>query len=117
MRIIKHVKDVLENKTEIKRPRSSKWASVRKSHLEKCPTCSACGGTSKVEVHHIKPFNLFPELELDPDNLITLCESWKKGVNCHLFFGHLGDYRSFNDRVKEDATSWLEKLLNKPIEK
>jgi hypothetical protein len=115
MRIIKHVKDVIENKTVFKKPRSPLWATVRKEHLAKFPCCAACGSENKIEVHHIKPFNLFPELELDPNNLVTLCESWKKGVNCHLLFGHLGDYRSYNEKVLDDSNAWLEKLINKPI--
>jgi hypothetical protein len=38
-------------------------------------------------------------LELTPDNLITLCESKKYGITCHLFVGHRGNYRLFNPDV------------------
>lgn len=78
------------------------------------PTCAACGGIEVLEVHHIKPFNLHPELELDPLNLITLCESKKGGITCHLAWGHISNYKSFNKNVVEDAKNWKEKLENRP---
>jgi hypothetical protein len=68
----------------------------------------------KLEVHHIKPFHLHPELELEPKNLITLCENKSDGVNCHLLFGHLGSFRSFNVRVISDAIEWKAKILSRP---
>jgi hypothetical protein len=110
MRVIQHISDVISEKTSIKKLRSPQWASVRSAHLKKNPTCAACGGDKKLEVHHIKPFHLYPELELDPTNLMTLCESWKKGVNCHLMFGHLGNYKSFNEKVSDDTQHWREKF-------
>lgn len=83
--------------------RSKEWSKVRKQHLIDNPCCAACGETKKVEVHHIKPFHLNPELELDPSNLITLCETATKGIICHLFIGHRGCYKDFNPNVREDA--------------
>lgn len=69
-----------------------------------------CNGTASVEVHHILPFHLFPEFELSPENLLTLCESKKYGVNCHLFFGHLGNYRTYNRSVIPMANYWRKQL-------
>lgn len=94
--------------------RSSKWASVRRRHLKTNPECALCGGTAKLNVHHIKPFHVYPELELEPTNLITLCEDKGGGVYCHLFFGHLGDYKSINVDILEDIKHWKEKLASKP---
>ena len=90
-----------KNKPEGKR--SPKWASVRKLHLKLHPRCAVCGNDKKLEVHHQKPFHLFPELELVESNLITLCEDGKNGINCHLAFGHLGSYKSYNKNVIKDA--------------
>lgn len=89
--------------------RSPKWSSVRKNHLENHPTCSACGSNKKLEVHHKIPVHLKPELELDPSNLISLCDN-----SCHLIFGHLHNYKSYNKNVIEDCAVYLNKVKNRP---
>ena len=94
--------------------RSNKWAKVRKDFLSKNKTCAVCGGKAKLEVHHIRPFHLHPELELDENNLIVLCENKKDGVNCHLLFGHLGSFKSFNVGVRDDAKEWNTKINSRP---
>ena len=76
--------------------RSKDWRMVRAIHLGFNPTCEVCGGRKKIQVHHLKPFHMFPELELDPKNLVTLCTNKKKGINCHLLVGHLGSFRKYN---------------------
>jgi 5-methylcytosine-specific restriction protein A len=106
-------KELLKDKKALDHKRSSKWSSVRKQHLKNNPRCALCDGIKKLEVHHIKPFHLHPELELDPDNLITLCEDKGDGVYCHLFFGHLGNFHSINADVKIDIEIWREKLKNR----
>jgi len=70
-----------------------------------------CGGVKKIEVHHIIPFSQNPELELDPNNLITLCETKKYGINCHLLIGHCGNYRWSNPDVVQDANYWRLKII------
>lgn len=60
-------------------------------------------------MHHIEPFHVNPSRELDPDNFITLC-----GKNCHLVFGHLMDYTSWNTDVVQDAKVYLNKVQNRP---
>ena len=89
--------------------RSPKWSNVRKEHLKNHETCAACGRDKKLEVHHIKPVHLFPELELDPSNLITLCAD-----PCHIVFGHLMNFKSWNIDVLIDSNSYLNKVNNKP---
>lgn len=108
--IIKKIKDLIQGKASIGEKRSSKWNKIRKEHLKKHPTCSVCGGKKSLEVHHIKPFNSHPELELDPNNLITLCESKKNGANCHLLFGHLGNYKTINPNSVQDSKIWFGKI-------
>lgn len=112
--IIKKLKDAIQGKASLSAKRSSKWPSVRAEHLKACPTCAVCGGNKNIEVHHMVPFNVDVSRELDPQNLITLCESKRAGVNCHLWFGHLGNYQSFNATVSKDAKSWLSKFKNRP---
>lgn len=60
--------------------RSSKWDKVRDDFIKLNPSCAVCGSTKNLQVHHKKPFHLFPELELDVNNLVTLCEGKKPGL-------------------------------------
>ncbi len=42
-------------------------------------TCQRCGAKSaRLNVHHVKPFALYPELRLDVNNGVTLCDK------CHI---------------------------------
>lgn len=82
--------------------RSSRWPRVRREFLSEHPVCACCGGKKLLNVHHVKPFHINPELELDPSNLITLCEG-SNGLNCHLWVGHAGDWKAWNILVRADA--------------
>lgn len=115
MTIIRHLIDAAKGKHPITARRSSGWPRVCAEHLAKNPRCALCGGTEKLEVHHKRPFHLQPELELDPSNLITLCEAGKGGVNCHLHAGHLGSFKAFNPTVADDAAIWFAKIKNRPL--
>lgn len=115
MALIKHLIDAAKGKHPLGTARSSHWSSVRKHHLEAHPACEMCGGTAKLEVHHVRPFHLHPDLELEPSNLVTLCEANKDGANCHLLFGHLGNFRSWNTAVEADATEWNGKIKSRPL--
>ena len=110
----KYIKDLAQGKARLGQKRSTKWVSVRKEFLKTNNRCAVCGGTKKLEVHHKQPFHKHPELELDKDNLIPLCESKSNGVTCHLLFGHLGNYRSINKNVEIDVKNWNNKIKNRP---
>jgi len=90
--------------------RSSGWSKVRKNHILNHPVCAVCGKDKKLEVHHIEDFSTRPELELDPLNLLTLCRG---SFNCHLLFGHLGDWKSINEFVIQDSFWMYQKILNR----
>lgn len=83
--------------------RSGEWPTIRKHFLEKNPNCAACGGKSLLNVHHCLPFHLEPHLELDPNNLITLCI---KNL-CHVEIGHGDEYKCYNPQVREHAAACL----------
>jgi 5-methylcytosine-specific restriction enzyme A len=117
MGILKNVMDVAKGKKPSGAMRSPKWEGVRKKFLAKNPVCAACGETKSLEVHHIKPFHLHPEFELDETNLITLCEVASNGVVCHMNVGHNGDYKSWNVDVVVDAKRMLYRVQNRPYEK
>jgi 5-methylcytosine-specific restriction endonuclease McrA len=91
--------------------RSPHWDEARDEHLKRQPTCQVCGRRAFLNVHHIKPFHLSPELELVQENLITLCEG--QSVNCHLLFGHLLNWAKYNPNVVEDAAAWRAKIAKR----
>lgn len=106
-RYAKAAGDVLVGKSPSLKLRSRLWPKARLEHLARQPTCQVCGVSWSLEVHHILPFHQYPDLELCPSNMITLCQSKAGGVNCHLAVGHLGDYRRFNPHVVEDSEAML----------
>lgn len=108
--MLRLLKDKLLGKVPSGKKRSKDWPKVRDKHLKEHPACAVCGNKKKTEVHHIKPFHMAPELELEPSNLITLCELKKKGINCHLLIGHLGNYSRENKDCRADADAWNKKL-------
>ena len=109
-RWIDAIKDRIVGKAPKGARRSSKWRKIRLKHLKLKPACEICGFKKKVEVHHVVPFHLAPDLELNLNNLMTLCENKKYGINCHLLVGHLGNYRDINTSVRIAATTWNMKL-------
>ena len=92
--------------------RSGKWPALEKNWLKVHPHCAACGTLDDVSVHHKRPFHLDPQLELDPMNLITLCEKHQ----CHLMVGHSGDWHAYNPHVEEDARSLARRIKQRQYE-
>lgn len=90
--------------------RSGQWRTVEKHFLETNPVCALCGSKTRLNVHHKKPFHVFPEFELDLNNLITLCMSRKE---CHLIVGHLNSFKKYNPNIDED----IKKLIQHPEQK
>lgn len=99
-------------KTECMPQRSPQWSGVRAQHLAQYPACAGCGRDTFLEVHHIQPFHLFPDLELSPENLITLCE--RPGHDCHFHFGHFLDWYKYNPNVVADAQAFLTAMAKAP---
>jgi hypothetical protein len=85
--------------------RSPGWRKVRAAHLKLYPTCAACGGIEDLEAHHLVPVSVDASLELDPNNLLTLCDSPKR--LCHLRIGHSFFWPAFNPFAAEDAARSL----------
>jgi 5-methylcytosine-specific restriction endonuclease McrA len=84
--------------------RSPQWCHVRDKFLKENSNCAACGSERHLQVHHVKPFHLHPELELDPANFITLCMDTNE---CHLNIGHGDSFSAYNPNVREDAADFL----------
>ena len=107
-RLLKHVHDVITGKAPLGKLRSPHWAATERKFKTAYPDCAVCGTLKKVEVHHLKPFHLHPELELDASNLISLCRVHHQG------WGHLGDWKSYNPDVATDAKEWARKIDERP---
>lgn len=88
--------------------RSSQWRTLRNKILKANDHCAVCGRKKNLEVHHILPFSLRPELELEPDNLIVLCAD-----PCHFVFGHLYNWQTYNPDVVKDAIQWRNKVMER----
>ena len=86
--------------------RSSDWPRIRAEFVAEFPACAACGTTATLNVHHVKPYWIHPELELEKSNLITLCRVH------HFTLGHdpdgptgpqKPDWKKSNANVRRDA--------------
>ena len=95
---------------EAEHPRSPKWPEVMHAFRAEHPNCVICGkggNDQEINIHHVRPYHLFPELELDPSNLITLCNHSLH----HLWFGHYGNFRlGYNLAIREDALEFAAKM-------
>lgn len=63
-----------------KTPQYAEWrTAVFERDGYRCAICGEVGG--RLNAHHIKPFAKYPDLRLDIDNGITLCEKCHKEVH------------------------------------
>jgi len=88
--------------------RSGKWYSIRKSFLENNPQCAFCTKTKDLQVHHIIPVHINPELELDISNFMTLCS------HDHFTIGHFCNWSSYNITVIEDCDLFRQRIIQRP---
>lgn len=91
--IVGKVFNTIEHKKTQGKLRSPKWRKFRKEFL-KGKVCAACGKANKLQLHHIQPFHLFPERELDIANVIPLCEG-PGDTDCHLMIGHGNNFKAY----------------------
>ena len=82
--------------------RDDSWPIVRNRFVERYPYCECCGTEEDINVHHIMPVKWFPELELIPYNLITLCRGH------HFTYGHLRNWKKWNPMVWESTILYKE---------
>lgn len=95
--------------------RSSQWYAKRTAFIKQNPRCKYCGFSNVkfLEVHHIKPFHLFPELELVESNWVVVCAAGSVH-NCHLLHAHLGNFESYNPDIEADAKIMQDKMSARP---
>ena len=71
------------------------WRKTRNAYVKEHPKCAACGYDKDLEVHHCKPWHLYPALRYDFENLVTLCSA------CHFRYGHGQNYKHWNPQIRE----------------
>ena len=106
-RVVRLIPDY--GKLAASKARSKDWEEISTKFLSAHPECECCGAPSEI-AHHILPFSEHPELELDEMNLGAVCVRHC----CHLMWGHLGCYRSYNPAFREDAAHMLAKIKSRP---
>lgn len=111
--MIKHITNIIKATVlHVVAKRSSHWPTVKNKFVKSNPKCAACGSTTNLDIHHIKPFHLHPDLELDTTNLITLCMD----NHCHLLIGHGNSFKAYNPNIIEDAKTVNQNIAQlKPI--
>jgi hypothetical protein len=71
------------------------WQRCRRAFLKKVgKVCVICSTKKKIQVHHILPRHIRPDLAVDHTNLIALCR------DCHFHIGHLCSYFTYNATIK-----------------
>ncbi len=78
-------------------PRSGHWPALRDAIIAEQPWCSVCRRSTDLIVHHLMPFHLKPELELDKKNLFVLCET--PDFNCHFVLAHFRNWEHYNKNI------------------
>lgn len=66
-------------KKKLKSQRNKSWAELSLKLRTQTPYCQKCGSVSHLQVHHLLPRKLYPQLLLDESLLIVLCPK------CHTF--------------------------------
>lgn len=66
-------------KKKVKAQSNKAWAELSLKLRTETPYCQKCGSVSHLQVHHLLPRKLYPQLLLDESLLIVLCP------RCHTF--------------------------------
>lgn len=69
-----------------------RMSKAKKLYVKQNPECAVCGCKDHLEVHHVEPVHIKPQLAADPYNFITLCDKGNSG--CHFVFGHFRNFRT-----------------------
>jgi hypothetical protein len=77
--------------------------------------CAVCGGTVKVQAHHLYPRHIWPQLMYREEFWYPLCRA-NKTLDCHCDIGHGGNMSGFNPYCVAMAELmrpilWANKLL------
>jgi len=87
--------------------RNPSWEHDSRLWLKDHNECAATGWTYKLQIHHVLPFHLFPQLEMDESNWIVLTEN--PLFEAHFEIGHNKNWREYNIHVRIDAMMELKR--------
>lgn len=87
--------------------RPQKWQAFRDKFIIG-KTCAACGYEKFLDVHHVLPIHIRPDLEFVESNLLVLCDDKRK--DCHHRIGHCFHWKSYNPNAIEDAAASLRSI-------
>jgi len=97
--LIERLFDRIQGKAPKGAKRHPDWSKFRKAYISEFPNCFICKRKAD-QLHHLIPFHLAPDMELDIENVMQMCR------RCHLFVGHLNNFRSINPTCESDAREW-----------
>lgn len=74
------------------------WKNYKRiyTHRHHPLVCAACGDYRRVELHHIVPVSVSPELMCIDTNIVPLCHTH------HFIIGHLSNWNNYNPHVLAD---------------
>lgn len=87
------------------------WGALRREIIAEFKQCAACGSKKELEAHHVVPFHLAPEREMDKRNLIVLCR------DDHYTFGHFKNWKRWNPDVRRDVVVYRNALERSKVAK
>ena len=98
----KRVEDSRTREVKKRAKRSSRWPALERRTKKSVGACEACGSKKGLQLHHVQPYHLRPDLELEPSNLMVFCMA-VLGWECHLYLAHAGSFRGYNASIRVDA--------------
>ncbi len=81
-------------------PHDSKFERLAEEHKKISPACLICGSTENCDVHHLFPWEMFPDKRYEPKFFRTLCRN--PGCQGHLIAGHCGDWKAWSQHTDTD---------------
>ena len=75
--------------------RLSSVKRTMRQYLEDHPACELTGRTKNLQVHHLVPVSVAPDLAGDYDNLITLAKP------VHFWIAHGGNWKNYMTNIRE----------------
>ena len=88
--------------------RNSGWHKASEAYIREVGQCEFCGAKLgeegvELEVHHVEPFHVRPDLEMEKSNWAVLC---RKPHDCHRLVGHFRNFSLWNPLLRPFLEIW-----------